>query len=222
MDDIMKIEEKHSLAKQELVIGVIYCKHGQVDPMKMLANSDPSSAFNEFLKLMGVLRSKGTTLDDSGTSNRRRWNRRAVVWHVAPDMSEDQQRRLIGNDVALLFFKDEGEPFDPQQIIALGSIPQVFVVVQPHKDKYRIGFFNKSSMLAYGPSLLKNALFTSKLIVDYILVKIYNGVVTSMVCPPMNKLFERPRAAAMAEVIFQWQPQLKNTSPVSPPGFKLF
>jgi len=123
------------------MIGVIYCKQGQVDPMEMLENREPSSSFNEFLSLMGVIRSKGTMLDDSGTSNRRRWNRRAVVWHVAPDMTEDQQRRLIGNDVALLFFKDEGEPFDPQHIISLGSIPQVFVIVQPHKDKYRLGFF---------------------------------------------------------------------------------
>jgi len=77
-------------------------------------------------------------------------------------------------------------------------------------------------MLAYGPSLLKNALFSSKLIVDYVLVKIYNGLVTSMICPPMNKLYERPRAAAMAEVIFRWQPQLRLNLSSGPGGFKLF
>jgi len=138
-------------------------------------------------------------------------------------MTDDQQRRLIGNDVALLIFKDEGEPFDPQKIVSLGAIPQVFVVVQPNKDKYRLGFFNKSSMLAFGPSLLKNALFSSKLIADYILVKIYNGLVTSMACPPMNKLYERPRAAAIAEVIFRWRPHLKLTHNAgSSGGFKLF
>jgi len=187
-----------------------------VDPMEMLCNRDVSPAFTDFLKIMGVLRSKGTVLDESGSSNRRRWNRRAVVWHVAPDMPEDQQRRFIGNDVTVLFFKDEGEPFDPSMVSSLGTIPQVFVVVQPHKDKYRLGFFSKSSMLAFGPSLLKNILFSSKSVVDYILVKLYNGLITSMLCPPMNKLYERPRAAAIAEVIFRWRPQLRLN------GIKLF
>lgn len=216
MDDIMRLEEKHGLVRRELMVAVIYCKVGQVDPMSMLNNREPSAAFIDFLKLMGVLRSKGTMLDESGSSNRRRWNRRAVVWHVAIDMAEDQQRRYIGNDVAVMFFKDEGEPFDPSMVSALGSIPQVFVVVQPHKDKYRLGFFNKSSMLAFGPSLLKNTLFSAKSIVDYILVKLYNGLITSMLCPPMNKLYERPRAAAIAEVIFRWRPQLRLN------GIKLF
>jgi len=165
---------------------------------------------------MGVSRSKGATADETGSSNRRRWNRRAVVWHVASDMSEDQHRRLIGNDIVVLFFKEEGEPFDPQMVNELGTIPQVFIVIQPHKDKYRVGFFNRSSLTSFEPALLKNILLSSKSIVDYILVKIYNGLITSMMCPPMNKLHERPRAAAIAEVIFKWKPQLRLH------GFKLF
>jgi len=71
-------------------------------------------------------------------------------------------------------------------------------------------------MLSFAPSLLKNVLFSTKSIVDFVLVKLYNGVITSMLCPPMNKLYERPRAAAIAEVIFRWRPQLRLN------GFKLF
>lgn len=53
-------------------------------------------------------------------------------------LNEEQQRRLIGNDNAVLFFKDEGEPFNPLHIQEMGIMPQCYVVVQPHgEEAYR-------------------------------------------------------------------------------------
>jgi hypothetical protein len=54
-------------------------------------------------------------------------------------MSTEQHRRLIGNDVAVIFFQEE-TAFEAN-IDAVGSVPQIFAVVQPHQTpdgtKYR-------------------------------------------------------------------------------------
>lgn len=51
-------------------------------------------------------------------------------------MNEEEQRRLIGNDNVVLFFKDEGEPFNPIHVEEMGLMPQCFVVVQPHGEGF--------------------------------------------------------------------------------------
>lgn len=61
-----------------------------------------------------------------------------VLWHFAPIMTEEQQRSFIGNNNAVIFFKDEGEAFNPSLVGNMGAMPQVFLVVQPFKGQYRL------------------------------------------------------------------------------------
>lgn len=54
-------------------------------------------------------------------------------------LDAEGHRRLIGNDIAVLFFLEEGEDvyFDPTNIGNLGTVPQVFGIIQPVKENYR-------------------------------------------------------------------------------------
>lgn len=57
------------------------------------------------------------------------------MFHVAPLMNSEQRRRLIGNDVLILFFHDDEQSFDMNQTHKdMGSFSQVFAVVQPHPE----------------------------------------------------------------------------------------
>jgi hypothetical protein len=58
------------------------------------------------------------------------WNGFESVFHVATEMNSEQHRRLIGNDIGLIFFQEHG-PFNPSGLDSFGTVPQVFFVVQP-------------------------------------------------------------------------------------------
>jgi len=121
---------------------------------------------------------------------------------VAPSMDEEQHRRLVGNDNAILFFKDSGEPFDPSDVTHLGNMPQGFMVVQPYGNKYRLGCFHRRALTgAIAPGLQKGYLFDPEDLYDFILCKLHNGILTAFTCPPMNRLVQRPRAVAITETI---------------------
>jgi len=129
------------------------------------------------------------------------WKSKKVVFHVAPLMDDEQHRRLVGNDNAIIFFKDFGDPFDPSDVTQLGNMAQSFIVVQPHGNKYRLGCFHRRSLAGYTPGLQKGYLFDPGDICDFILCKLHNGILTAYTCPPMNRLIQRPRAVAIAETI---------------------
>lgn len=77
----------------------------------------------------------------------------SVIYHVAPIMNAEMHRRLIGNDIGIVFFLEVGALFDPkvrywftglvgcilflQVLEGLGSVPQIFAIVQPFKNKYK-------------------------------------------------------------------------------------
>lgn len=51
-------------------------------------------------------------------------------------MNAEQHRRLIGNDVVFIIFHDNECSFDPSPLNALGTVPQVFGVVQKYQELY--------------------------------------------------------------------------------------
>ena len=46
---------------------------------------------------------------------------------------------MIGNDIAVIFFLEDGEAkFDPTYLDQLGTVPQIFAVIQPtQNEKFR-------------------------------------------------------------------------------------
>lgn len=55
-----------------------------------------------------------------------------MIYHVATEMNAEGHRRLIGNDVALVFFLDaDVSAFDASYLTDLGAVPQIYLFVQP-------------------------------------------------------------------------------------------
>ena len=73
------------------------------------------------------------------------WNDYEVMYHVSTMMGAEQHRRLIGNDVTTIIYQ-EGTPLNVTNIDFLGTVPQIFGVVQPIEDSnntsYKYIFFS--------------------------------------------------------------------------------
>jgi hypothetical protein len=69
-----------------------------------------------------------------------------VKWHVAPELSKDKIRQLVGNCLGVIIFNDsrtlgvyllllhcsfQAEPIQPAQLF-LGQITTTVVVIEPH------------------------------------------------------------------------------------------
>jgi hypothetical protein len=70
-----------------------------------------------------------------------------VCYHIAPILNSEEKRRLIGNDIAMIFYYDapSSSQFDLFGIDTFGEVPQVFAVVQPNDaqaDSYRFVTFS--------------------------------------------------------------------------------
>jgi hypothetical protein len=143
-------------------------------------------------------------------------------------MQAEGHRRLIGNDVCVVFFRDEGSPpFDPTGATQLGTMPQIFIVVQPENGKYKIASFSRKTIRPYGPSIAKDMCLSETETKDFILSKcsahdfltsqclqklahpihrfyqntVYNGFVQATIfCPPINRLWYTPRLASIQEM----------------------
>eukprot|EP01123_Difflugia_compressa_P009832 TRINITY_DN3391_c0_g1_i1.p1 TRINITY_DN3391_c0_g1~~TRINITY_DN3391_c0_g1_i1.p1 ORF type:complete len:179 (-),score=30.44 TRINITY_DN3391_c0_g1_i1:15-527(-) len=149
----------------------------------MFANVSTES-FENFRRAMGI--------PESGELQ---WKHVTVTFHMAPYLNSEQHRRCVGNSPSIVFFKDEGEPFDAREVDKLGMVPQIFVVVQPHKPPgaaeitYRVGFFHSGNLKPFGPELAANHLFSCGAIADLVLTKIHNGNVMFYYSNPMNRAF---------------------------------
>jgi len=131
------------------------------------------------------------------------WKGIEIMFHVAPLMDPEGHRRLIGNDICVAIYYDHSQlkPFVPTPIDALGSVPQVFAVVQPHESLYRFGFFSRQSIKPFTPEAPPfDYEFDISNLKDFLLTKLHNGLVMAFNCPPMNRLFSTPRAATIKDL----------------------
>lgn len=55
------------------------------------------------------------------------WKGLEIILHVSTLMSAEQQRRLIGNDIGLIFYQDEAE----FRVNMRGNVNSVALVVSP-------------------------------------------------------------------------------------------
>jgi len=175
---------------------------GQKDPLEMFKN-EASPEFLRFLRALGF--------DDRRPNKPYMWmNAFEVTYHVAPFMNAEGHRRLIGNDRSIIFFKEPGESFDPTGVDALGTMPQIFSVVQPVGHEYRIGFFRRVSIRPFGPFVVKSHMWEATSIADFLLTKVYNGIIMTMFCAPLNRLFETPRQATIDEIVARYPVKKKS------------
>jgi len=203
MKELETLEIKHGVKRNTFSIAAIYAQTGQFHPFDMFQNqpTDFSEPAKTFFKLMEITNEHEPTEVDRANEKLVDWYGRIISWHCAPFMNSEQIRRLVGNDNAVLIFVDEGTQFNPIFTSEFGGMPQIFVVVQPHEDAYRVGFYSKKKILPFGPALMKGFLCSKEDLKDFVLTKLHNGLLMSLLCPPLSALRTRPRQAAMLEVV---------------------
>jgi len=138
------------------------------------------------------------------------WKNISVMFHVCLWMNAEQHRRLIGNDVVFIIYHDAQKPFDPVPLDSLGTVPQVFAVVQKFEDSYRLGFFSRPTIKPFMPRVPGRHSFVKEALKDFLFTKVYNGYCQALTCPPMNRLLEVPRANTITELVTKY-PREKRT-----------
>jgi len=145
------------------------------------------------------------------------WNNIEVIYHIAPWLSTDEQRRFIGNDMAIIIFVEATTiKFDPTHLDQLGTIPQVVILVQPVsgeikadvETKYRLAFISRKNLKSSMPLTPFTPLdiTTTK---NLILTKLHNSLVIAKRCPPFDRLFYVPRSQFIAEIVEKFPPVKK-------------
>jgi len=202
-------------------LGVIYCKPGQTNPRDMLLNGldgdTCSSHFWEFLSILGrkidLSNHPGYRGDfgsaEHATAYYDQWKdldqvEHEIIYHVAPLLNSDAHRRLIGNDLGIIFYLEEGK-FDISEIQELGTVPQVFAVVQPTPDhqKYIFACFSTVSLRPFGPPVPSYPV-APRLLRVILLTKFVNGLLMTIFCPPFNRLFYKPRGHTLETIIVKY------------------
>lgn len=171
-------------------IGVICAKAGQTDDASMFEN-ESSSAFEEFCHIIGdKIQLKGWTgfrggfdvSSEEGETFYSSWRGFEIMFHVAPYLSSEQRRRLIGNDKAVIYFQEESS-FVPK---FRGNVNCIGLVVKPTDQgkSYKIGCFAQSRVKGFSPSLPKNSISDRTQLRDLIMTTLINGIEAAYKSPP--------------------------------------
>ncbi|KAM7397424.1 hypothetical protein PAMA_005630 [Pampus argenteus] len=160
--------------------GVIYQRFGQVSEEELFRNNDETSAFTEFLQLLGdtvelqdfkgfrggLDVSHGQTGSQSVYTIHRQ---QEIMFHVSTklpftegDTQQLQRKRHIGNDIVALVFQEEATPFVPDMIAS--NFLHAFILVQveePCSDNtcYKVSVTAREDVPPFGPPLPNPAVF---------------------------------------------------------------
>jgi len=104
----------------------------------------------------------------------------------------DQYRRLSGNDIGVIVFKEFGTVVVKD--LECGAMPQVFAAVQPCGTKYQMAFFSKKDIPVHPPVLPENHLFNPEEMRDFLYCKMTNGILMSQLSPPLDRILFVPRS----------------------------
>jgi len=108
----------------------------------------------------------------------------------------------------MIFYFDEDPKtvqFDPSGIDTFGEVPCVFAVVQPAAGGkfFKTGFLTKKNLYDHtprSPSFLQAFEETKNLV----LTRVHNGLVITIFCPPMNRLWLVPRRDTLNNLVQKW------------------
>ncbi|KAM3934994.1 rap1 GTPase-activating protein 2 isoform 1-T1 [Leptodactylus fuscus] len=199
--------------------GVIYQKFRQTLEEELFGNNEESSAFKEFLSLLGdtvLLQDfKGFRggLDvahgQTGTESiYTAFRDKEIMFHVSTklpftegDTQQLQRKRHIGNDIVAIVFQEENTPFVPDMIAS--NFLHAYIVVQvenPETDctTYKVSVTAREDVPSFGPPLpnppvfQKNAEFR-----EFLLTKLINAEHACCKSDKFAKLEDRTRAALL-------------------------
>eukprot|EP01126_Amoeba_proteus_P055141 TRINITY_DN6827_c0_g4_i2.p1 TRINITY_DN6827_c0_g4~~TRINITY_DN6827_c0_g4_i2.p1 ORF type:complete len:398 (-),score=81.96 TRINITY_DN6827_c0_g4_i2:160-1353(-) len=219
-DSILKIEEKHPQNNKAFKVALLY-SNGSESTLQDYFSHNLASSSPSFWKFLDLL---ATRISLNGWQKYRGdfgvhinqdsyytvWKEMEIMFHVGLMMNSEQHRRLIGNDVVFIIFHDCFFPLDPKPLDSLGTVPQVFCVVQPllsDENHYRIDSFARPNIRPFKPFLPRSTAFHKSVLKDHLLSKVYNGYCEALSRPPMNRLFEVPRSATINDLFYKYPPK---------------
>eukprot|EP01124_Arcella_intermedia_P006541 TRINITY_DN13875_c0_g1_i3.p1 TRINITY_DN13875_c0_g1~~TRINITY_DN13875_c0_g1_i3.p1 ORF type:complete len:609 (-),score=154.75 TRINITY_DN13875_c0_g1_i3:59-1885(-) len=222
--DLLELEQKHPQSQSQFQIGVICGVSGQNNPLEMLntPSENIDDRFWDFMNLMGKsidltthkgfrgdfgISSSAKTFYHSWSGNHKNYE---VLYHVAPLLDDESKRRLIGNDIGIIFFLPSGN-LDISLLNQLGSMNQIFAVVQPTNDaKYSVAFACNSHMKAFGPDIPLYSI-SGRLAKLILLTKFLNGIIITKFSHPLNRLYSTPRGHTLENIISKYSEKQQKT-----------
>lgn len=199
--------------------GVIYQRFGQVSEEELFRNNEETSAFTEFLQLLGdtvelqdfkgfrggLDVSHGQTGSQSVYTVHRQ---QEIMFHVSTklpftegDTQQLQRKRHIGNDIVAVVFQEEATPFVPDMIAS--NFLHAFVLVQveePCSDNtcYKVSVTAREDVPLFGPPLPNPAVFKKgPEFREFLLTKLINAELACYKSDRFARLEERTRAALL-------------------------
>lgn len=111
--------------------------------------------------------------------------------------------------------KKTSEGFVPFDANALGNLPQVFGVVEPHPTTealYRLAFFSRPAIGPFSPLTPPSKhYFTMENIANWLYTKFHNGIFKANTVPPLDRLFSIPRREAIRTLAEKFPPSSKSS-----------
>uniref|UniRef100_A0A915AUQ0 Rap-GAP domain-containing protein n=1 Tax=Parascaris univalens TaxID=6257 RepID=A0A915AUQ0_PARUN len=199
--------------------GVVYQKFGQTTEEEMFGNATMSTAFEEFLTIIGDRVSlkdfegyRGgldTQHDHTGSESVYcQFRQREVMFHVSTmlpftvgDTQQLQRKRHIGNDIVAIIFQEENTPFSPDMIAS--NFLHAFIVVQPigagtDKVRYRVSVSARDDVPFFGPTLPAPSIFRKgQEFRNFLLTKLINAENAAYKSEKFAKLAERTRSSLL-------------------------
>ncbi|XP_065588170.1 rap1 GTPase-activating protein 2 isoform X3 [Cyrtonyx montezumae] len=199
--------------------GVIYQKFRQTQEEELFGNNEESTAFRNFLHLLGDT----ITLQDfkgfrggldvshgqtGAESVYTVFRDREIMFHVSTklpftegDTQQLQRKRHIGNDIVAIIFQEENTPFVPDMIAS--NFLHAYIVVQvdsPDADttSYRVSVTAREDVPSFGPPLPSPPVFQkSPEFREFLLTKLINAENACCKSDKFAKLEDRTRAALL-------------------------
>jgi len=214
--ELATIEQKHPQKRTQMKIGVLYVGDNQIKPKEWFLNGTPKGKpchpkFWEFMDFFGEktdLTNFTGYLGDMGQRGHSyvdNWQGLEVMYHVSPMLTSEEHRRLVGNDIALLFFVEPDTHLNLEGLSGLGTVGQVYAAVQPVGDMWRMSFFSNSAIGEHGPppSSTHVTLATLK---DMTLTRLFNGLVMTIYSGSVSRLWYTPRSEFIQNIITNFPP----------------
>lgn len=217
-NELLAMEERQVIRSYKF--GVIYIGPGQTTEEEMMRNrhEDTSPAFKQFLSFLGeTIELRGwkgyrAGLDVSGSSMTgshsvyTKWQGYEIMYHVASllpyiegDRQQLERKRHIGNDIGVILFQDNNEPFQLSSITSHQN--HVIAIVQPHGDKYKLIVAPKVGVPPFSPDIPEPPIFGKDAVSrDFFLHKIVNGERASYKSPSFAPKISRTRSVLLYEV----------------------
>jgi len=198
-------------------VGIVYSRPGQTIESEMFLN-ESSSGFETFLGMLGDrieirgwsgFRGGFDPGSDIGFSYYTSWKGFEIMFHAVPFLNDEQRRRLVGNDKAIIYFQEE-TMFVPN---FRGDVNTVGIVVQPNystsQTAYRVGCFSRSNVRNFSPLIPSGLISNPRKLKNLILTIALNGIDATNKSPPFSLLYAS-RWKASLESLLQRYPKKKQ------------